>query len=224
MIKQGELLDTVAKRLAPGHTALLVVDMQNDFCAEKGYIEVVGRRDARACRAVAKPIMELVGEARRATVPVVWIKANYEPDKIPAVMLVKRHERGIAEVCCKPGTWGGDFYGVTPAPGEAIVEKNCYSGFIGTDLEARLQKLGVRTIVVAGVQTHVCVEATLRDGAMLGFYAVLASDCAAAYSAEQHEATVKSTQAFYGDVLGRGDIAASWRQAGATTAAARAGD
>ncbi|MBI3707811.1 MAG: cysteine hydrolase [Proteobacteria bacterium] len=219
MIRHGELLDSVAKRLAPRHTALLVVDMQNDFCAEKGYIEVVGKRDARACRAVAKPIMELVGEARRAKVPVVWIKANYEPDKIPAVMLAKRHERGITEVCCRPGTWGGDFYGVTPAAGEAIVEKNCYSGFIGTDLEARLQKLGVRTIVVSGVQTHVCVEATLRDGAMLGFYTVLAPDCAAAYSPEQHEATVKSTQAFYGDVLAKAEIAATWRAVAPAAAA-----
>jgi ureidoacrylate peracid hydrolase len=73
---ENRQLRTVAERLAPAHTALLVVDMQNDFCAEGGYIETVVGKNAAACRAVAAPIMALVGAARAAAVPVIWVRAD----------------------------------------------------------------------------------------------------------------------------------------------------
>jgi ureidoacrylate peracid hydrolase len=208
----SELLLTAEARLAPGHTALLVIDMQNDFCAEGGYVEKVVGKDASACRAVAELIMDLVARARDAGVPVYWLIADYSRDKVPEGMRVRAAARGgNPPVCCAPGSWGAEFFGVAPLSGEPVVVKHNYSGFIGTDLEPRLRRCGVRTIVLAGVQTNVCVESTLRDGFGLGFHTVLASDCVASHTAELHEATIKNAVFLFGDVLPRAGIAAIWQ-------------
>jgi ureidoacrylate peracid hydrolase len=206
------LLTSVAARLAPGHTALLVIDMQNDFCAEGGYVERSIGRDASACRAVAAPIAALVADARGAGVPVVWVTANYETALLPAGMQAISRERGITAVCCAPGSWGASLFQLAALPGEMIVEKSCYSGFRGTNLDTMLRSMNVRTLVLAGVQTNVCVESTLRDGHSLGFYMVLAEDCVASHMPDLHEATLKNARFLLGDVLKREQIAEQWRQ------------
>ena len=206
------LLTTAEARLAPSHTALLVIDMQNDFCAREGYVETVVRRDAAACRAVAAPIAALVADARAAGVPVYWIRANYAPEGLPAGMRVKFAERGA--VCCAPDSWGAAFYEVAPLPGEPVIEKRCYSAFRGTDLDTRLRTAGVRTVVLAGVQTNICIESTLRDASSLGFYVTVARDCVASHTPALHEATLQNAQFVFGDVLSRQEIAALWRSAG----------
>ena len=208
----AKILDSVGARLDPAHSAVLVIDMQNDFCAKDGYVETVVGKDVSACRAVVKPIMDLVGNARKAAVPVFWIKANYDADKIPVGMLAKQRERSTA-ICCGSGSWGGEFFEVAPQPGEAVIEKHCYSAFRGTDLDTRLRALSIRTVVLAGVQTNVCVETSLRDAVCVGFHAVIAADCVASHTPPLHEATLANTRFLFGDVLNRAEIAAHWRKA-----------
>lgn len=208
----SNLLDTVEKRLKPAHSAVLVIDMQNDFCAEAGYVEKVVGKDVSACRAVVPKVMALVEAARAQGVPVYWIKANYDPDRLPEGMRVKQQEKSSV-VCCGTGSWGGEFYGVSAAPGEAVIEKSSYSAFAGTEVERQLRERGIRTIVFAGVQTNVCVESSLRDAVCKGFYAVLASDCVASHTPPLHEATLKNVQFLFGDVMDRQAIAAIWSAA-----------
>jgi len=203
------LLDTVDKRLSSAHSPVLVIDMQNDFCAEKGYVERVVGKDVSACRAVVSAIMDLVASARARGVSVFWIKANYDPDRLPDGMLVKQREKST-EICCGSGSWGHDFYGVTAADGEPIIEKSCYSAFVGTDVEKQLRQRGIRTLVFVGVQTNVCVESSLRDAVCRGFYAVLASDCVASHTLPLHEATLNNVRFLFGDVLDRAAIMAAW--------------
>lgn len=209
----SNLLDTVEKRLKPAHSAVMVIDMQNDFCAEAGYVEKVVGKDVSACRAVAPRVMALVEAARMHGVPVYWIKANYDPERLPEGMRVKQQEKSSA-VCCGAGSWGGEFYGVIVEPGEAVIEKSSYSAFAGTDVERQLRAKGVRTVVFAGVQTNVCVESSLRDAVCKGFYAVLASDCVASHTLPLHDAMLKNVQFLFGDVLDREAIAAAWKAAG----------
>lgn len=188
----------------------MVIDMQNDFCAEDGYVEKIIGKDVSACRAIVPNVMELVETARAHSVPVVWIKANYEPDRVPEGMLVKQREKSSV-VCCGTDSWGSEFYGVSAASDEMIIEKPSFSAFAGTDVEQQLRDQGVRTIVFAGVQTNVCVESSLRDAVCRGFYAVLASDCIASHTLPLHEATIKNVQFLFGDVLDRQAIAAVWK-------------
>jgi len=208
--RRGAPLETAAERLRPGHTALLVIDMQNDFCAEGGYIEAVVGKNAAACRAVAAPVMALVEAARAAAVPVYWVRADYRLEKLPESMALRFAAQGNGRICCAPGTWGADFHGVAPAPGEPVIDKHSYSAFIGTDLADRLRARGIRTLVFAGVQTNVCVETSLRDAYALGFHVAAAADCVASHTAELHEATLKNVRFLFGDVLSGREIAAFW--------------
>jgi ureidoacrylate peracid hydrolase len=206
------LLDTIDKRLDPALAAVMVIDMQNDFCAEQGYVEQVVGKDASACRAVVPEIMALVAAARAHRIPVYWIKANYDPDRLPDGMLTKQREKS-ADICCGTGSWGIDFHGVAPAAGETVIEKSAYSAFAGTDAETLLRARGVKTIVFAGVQTNVCVESSLRDAVNRGFYVVAASDCMASHTLPLHEATLKNVQFLFGDVIEREGIVAIWAAA-----------
>ncbi len=207
---EGAPLKSPAERLAPRHTALLVIDMQNDFCAEGGYIEAVVGKNAAPCRAIAAPIMALAEAARAGGVPVIWVRADYRLEKLPASMAARFAAQGNGRICCAPGTWGAAFHDVAPAPGETVVDKHSYSAFIGTDLELRLHLRGIRTLVFAGVQTNVCVETSLRDAYSLGFHVAVAADCVASHTAELHEATLKNVRFLFGDVLSGREIAALW--------------
>jgi ureidoacrylate peracid hydrolase len=211
-------LRTLAERLAPPHTALLVIDMQNDFCAADGYVEKVLGKDASPCRAAAAPIAALTERARKVRVPVLWVRADYSPDKVPVHLTLKAHERGAAAGFCHGGTWGAGFFQLSPAPGEAVIDKHCFSAFIGTGLEQRLRAAGIRTVVLAGVQTNACIESTLRDAASLGFHVVVPADCVASHTPDLHEATLKNVAFLFGDVLPSTEIARIWQEApGAAT-------
>jgi ureidoacrylate peracid hydrolase len=209
--RSGDLLLSWAARVAPSHTALLVVDMQNDLCAEGGYVERIVGRDAAPCRSVAGPINALVAAARAAQVKVLWLRANYAHDGLPESMRARLAEHGIVATCCAPASWGHDWYGVAPAPGESVIEKRCYDGFVGTALESQLRDRALRTIVFAGVQTNICVEATLRHAQALGFYCVVAQDCVASHSLGAHEASLATIRFVLGDVVQGGEIADLWR-------------
>jgi ureidoacrylate peracid hydrolase len=211
-------LATLAERLAPSHTALLIVDMQNDFCAPGGYVEKVLGKDAAPCRAVVAPIATLAERARQARVSVLWIRADYSPDKVPAHMALKAHERGTAAPFCHAGTWGAGIFELSPAGGEPVIDKHCFSAFIGTGLEQRLRAAGIRTVVLAGVQTNVCIESTLRDAASLGFHVVVPADCVASHTPALHDATLKNVAFLFGDVVPSDEIARIWQ--GASSAAA----
>jgi ureidoacrylate peracid hydrolase len=155
-------------------------------------------------------VRELVALARRTTVPVLWLRANYDPAGLPASMRSRLVEQGITDGCCIPGSWGYDWYGVEPAAGEPVIDKRSYDGLVETPLEETLRAKGIRTIIFAGVQTNICVEATLRHAHALGFYCVVAEDCVASHTQPAHEATLATVRFVLGNVLPLARIAALW--------------
>lgn len=201
---------TIEAKLEPHRAALLVIDMQNDFCARGGYIDRIMGKDVGAAGAVVPSIQRLIGAARAAEVPVVWLRADYSNQRIPDSMRVRLLARGVTEECCKPGTWGADWFGVAPADGEAVVTKHTYTGFAGTDLQQRLAGLARSTLVFAGVQTQVCVESTLRDAHALGHFCVVPQDAVASHTPALHEATLANVRFLFGDVCTTDDVARAW--------------
>ena len=97
-----------------------------------------------------------------------------------------------------------------PAKDEPVIDKRCYDGFAGTSLDAELSAGGIRTIVFAGVQTNVCVEATLRHAHARGYYCVVAEDCVASHTQPAHEGTLAMTRFMLGDVVPRAELARAW--------------
>ena len=215
------LLDGLGDILDPEHTAVIVVDMQNDFCAEGGYIHATQKADMSPNRDLARRLDELLAVARDAGAAVVWIRAIYDHDKLPTPMLSKMLEKGRGAVCCASGTWGADFYEIAPLDGEPVIEKHCYSAFHETGLHDLLQGRGIRTLVMTGVATNVCVESTLRAGFFHGYYIVMPPDCVASANAVLHEATIRSVDLIFGHVPDSAEVAAIWAGGGRSAVAAK---
>jgi ureidoacrylate peracid hydrolase len=201
---------TLDARLQPQQCVLMVVDMQNDFCAPGGYIDRTMGKDVGAAATLLPKLSALIEHARAAHVPIVWLRADYSHDRIPDSMAVKLAARGIQAECCKPGTWGFEWYGVQPAASEPIVTKHSYSGFVATDMQDVLQALGRRTIVFTGVQTQVCVESTLRDAHARGYFCVAVQDAVGSHTAALHAATLDNVRFLFGDVCDAADVLAAW--------------
>jgi len=205
-----EVLREFRDRVDPQHTALLVVDMQNDFCAKGGHVEKVMRRDVTGCDVIAVAIMRLVATAREKGVPVFWVKAVYDPKYTTGAMQLKQIGNGVESICCAEGSWGAEFYMVEPQAGEPVIVKHRYSAFSGTALDNLLRVRGVKSLVVTGVATNICIDSTFRDGFHNGFYVVIPKDCVGSANKELHEATLKNAQFLFGDVVDSQAIVDEW--------------
>jgi len=191
-------------------SALLIIDMQNDFCAPGGYIDTVMGKDVGTAQAICGTVTRLLRAARAGNVPVVWIRADYSTQRIPASMRRKQQQRGITAVCCEPGTWGADWFCVRPRDGEPVITKHTYSGFANTQLHALLRARDIGTLVLAGVQTQVCVESTARDAHSLGYTCVVPRDAVASHTPALHDASLMNMQFLLGDVCAADDVLDAW--------------
>jgi len=197
------LLESLDAQLRPEHTALLIIDMQNDFCAEGGYLHKHRDYKVGFAARVADNIDRLVRALRPQGVSMVWIRSIYDFKYLTDAYIVKRREEG----CCLENTWGADFFRIAPAAGDVVVDKHSFSGFYRTGLHEILQEKGIKTLVVTGVATNVCVDSTLREGFFLGYNIVLAEDCVGSNSQAGHEGTLATVRNNIGTVSDSGEIA-----------------
>jgi ureidoacrylate peracid hydrolase len=189
-------LATVEEQISLSSTALVVVDMQNDFCAEGGYAQTRRKHDVGFARAVAENISTLLEVARDVRLPIVWIKSIYDFKYLLPPFINKRQEEG----CCLEGTWGADFFIIAPRKDETVVTKYCYNGFHDTPLDTILRSQGIQTLIFTGVATNVCVESTLRDAFFRGYYVILLSDCVGSNNKAGHAGTLTTVQTNFGHV------------------------
>ncbi len=208
---QNTLPVELADKLAPHRSALVLIDMQNDFCAAGGYIDIVAGKDVAAGAGLVPQLQALIDAARHAGVPVIWVRADYSFDKIPPSMAGVSQARGITAECCKPGTWGAEWFGIAPLSGEEIITKHTYSGFANTGLHSVLQALEVQSVVFGGVTTQVCVESTVRDAHSAGYFCIVPHDAVASHTFSLHEAALTNIRFFLGDVCAAADVLSAWR-------------
>ena len=185
--------------------------MQVDFCSADGYVANLGL-DPTPCREIVPNLQKLIEDARSNDVPVLWMWANYDEALVPPTFLRRKAEAGIDRECCVPGTVGFEPFGVIPAEEESRFIKHSYSAFTNPEFEKHLRSNNIETLVFTGVQTNVCVEATLRDAFNRGFHVVVAEDCVASHSLSLHEATLQNVRVLLGSVSPAIDIQEAWRQ------------
>ncbi|MDG0811073.1 cysteine hydrolase family protein [Cohnella rhizosphaerae] len=196
--------------LQPQDTALIIIDMQNDFCHEDGASAQRGLADIAAFQACVPKIDGLIAHARAAGVPVVFVYMTLD-DTTKSEAWTNKHGTEMSIVV--KDSWGADYYKLYPQPGDAVVEKHRYSGFIGTNLDLILRSMGCKSIVLTGVLTNVCVESTARDGFMLDYNVTLVSDACAGSSPEAHAGTLANIANVFGTVLDAGQVGAVWQAA-----------
>jgi len=140
------------------------------------------------------------------------IRAHYEDRFTGGPMAERMTRRGGGDRCVS-GTWGADFYGVTPAHDEYIVSKHRYSGFVGTELEMILHRMEIRTVVAGGLTTDVCVESTVRDAYHRDFQVAVATDGTAAMDPAYRDASLAVMGRMFADLRSCEEIARIWQAA-----------
>jgi ureidoacrylate peracid hydrolase len=211
-------LTSLPAKLQTSHAALLVIDVLNDFAAEGGMMASEGLRLDHV-QAMAARLPALVEAARAAGVLVVFVRNEYSTERnayLSDAWLDVASRRGdgrsyTQRAACSPDSWENDFYGdLRPQDGEPVITKHRFSAFHQTDLDLVLRTHGIRTIVLTGAVTNVCVESTARDGFFRDYHVVFTSDGTAAYSMEEHEATLKTIGRYFGVVVPIDEVRACW--------------
>ncbi|MFE9959287.1 cysteine hydrolase family protein [Micromonospora sp. NPDC005299] len=175
-----------AIRADPARTALVIVDMQNDFCHPSGYYAGAGR-DISALHATIGPVRRLRDRAHDAAVPVVFTRLLHDTARGP---MERRHDlvprRWTASGRrLEPGSWGADIVAdLTPRPDELVVDKAGYSAFDGTGLERWLRERQIKTLLLAGVVGYACVLATGFAAFDRDFDVLLVSDAVGSWEPE----------------------------------------
>jgi biuret amidohydrolase len=187
----------ISGALDPARAALLVIDMQADFCAPGGYMANLGF-DVTPLRAPIEPIQRALVAARKAGMLVIHTRQAYRADHadFPDFRRARNRYRGAASGQDGPslvrGTPGWEIIEeLTPAPGEPVVDKRANGAFHGTDLADLLMARGIEQLAFCGNTIDVCVHTTLRDANDRGFECLLLSDCCGCVDPALHEASVR---------------------------------
>jgi nicotinamidase-related amidase len=210
------LLSSLEEKVHPGHTALVLIDMVNDFIDPGGKTATRANRPLDHARSVIPTMQLLLAGARRAGVMVVHVQHTtlhgHASDSGPWLDARSRATYSVEDICLE-GTWGQQIIDeLAPLTGEPVVQKYRYSGFAGTNLDLILRSSGRRTVVCAGVSTNVCVEATAREAFSLDYYTVLAGDACASWDRSLHDATLASAGHRYAVVCTAAEALAVWAE------------
>jgi len=197
-------------------TALVIVDMQNDFVSSAGAMARFGF-DVSDVQAIVAALGRLLDAARQAGVPVFHTRMVNDARRNAPSWTAFWGDPAVT----LPGTWGAEFIpSLTTLPTEIVVDKYGYGAFTGTSLESALRAVGVDTVAVAGTGPNICSGDTMHQAFALGFHVIAVSDCLACFSrlGRDHSARMKEVGLYviekhYGRVMESADILRAWTEA-----------
>lgn len=223
MSTEERLLSSLNELVDPKHTALVVIDMQNDFSHRNGFFggggyDPLGQGtravDMTMCEEMAPKLRRLIAAARTAGTRIYYVRSFFDDHYLPPMLRLRKRRIGRTGDVCPEGKWGSEqLEGFDPQPGDRLITKYVHSAFIGTDLRNRLESDGIKSLIVTGVVTEICVESTVRDGCMTGFYIVVPRDCVATYLMDVHEQSLARFGAYWAWITESDELMRIWGRA-----------
>jgi nicotinamidase-related amidase len=223
-----QVYTTLEELVDASHTALVIVDMQRDFCIPGGSFDRLGV-DISMYPPMIPRLARLLDGARAAGIPPIFIQMTVLPGRMsesPAQIRfnLRLHLDSHGDVeplsYTLDGSEGQEIIPeLAPQPGEAVVKKYRSSGFWGTNLDMLLRSNGIESVVMTGCTTEGCVESTARDALFNDYYVVIPVDCVASDDPAQHDASLLLIRHRF-DVVTSDDILAVWRRDEPSVAAA----
>jgi ureidoacrylate peracid hydrolase len=212
-VGERKTVPSLLDRLDPTRAAVLVVDLQNDFCHPAGAMAMSGA-DVSSTRRVLAGLGAFLEAARGAGATVVFVTLVAEPGPLGlGQQLVEEVTGRPAGRMCRAGSWGAALHpAAVVKDGDLSVVKRRYSAFAGTDLEAALRQRDIEYVVVIGTTANVCVQATAMDAYLRDFGVVVAEDLVGFTRPEAAEAALTNLASYYGVVCRADDLVTSWRR------------
>ncbi len=214
-----QVFSTMDEIADPKHTALVVIDAQNDFCSVGGLMANNGQDMSTMPAAIAQ-IDKLLATARAAGVLVVYIQNQMLPGKRSTsgawlrFLTAKNRTTGMMDDqhCCLVDSWGAEIVdALTPQKDEIVVKKWRSSAFVGTNLDMVLKVNNIKSVVCCGFVTQGCVESTARDAGFYDYYPVVIEDAVANSHPELHAASLFVQRSRY-DVVPTAEMLSIWER------------
>lgn len=201
--------------ISPALSAVIVVDMQNDFGSEGGMFALAGI-DISSIRTAIAPTARVLAAARRAHIQILYLKMAFRADlsdagPLEGPSMMKHRRLRVGEPTSAPDgkpsrilirdTWNTDILPeLAPEPDDIVIYKHRYSGFFGTDLDSILKGRSITNLIFTGCTTSICVESTLRDAMFRDYTCLLLADCTAepGLASINHEASLLAIERQFG--------------------------
>lgn len=195
----------------PDRTAILVIDMQNDFCSPDGALAALGA-DISVNAALVKRLPAFLDQARRHNALVVWVRQIARADLVSPAREAQARAMGRTPLTvCAQGSWGAELAeGLQSAPGDVQLEKSRYSAFVGTPLHNLLRAQGREHVVLCGTAANVCVDSTARDAYMADLPVTVLSDLVGWTRADLAGPALENLGFYFCRLLTSAELLAAW--------------
>ena len=210
-----QVYESLREVIDPRHTAIVIVDMQKDYCSLDGYFDKAGH-DLTAAQEAVPNLIRLIDEGRKRRVKIAWAQNTTLKNGLsdsPGWLYLKARLGLVKPVpYTEEGTWGQEFVdGLEPQLGDLLVKKHRSGAFVSTDLDLILRSNGIESLIVTGTVSHGCVEATARGALDRGYYVVYARDAICSPWSEMHEAALNYLP-LISDVVSTDEIIKIWAE------------